>query len=81
MSYVNDFPASWPGCDLIVGSFSGVPIKKEVVKKIGAATLVGKGKEKNIKKEVFKKSKVEESAEGTKAGHGTKKRKTALACK
>ena len=26
VSYTNDFPASWPGCDLIVGSSFGVPI-------------------------------------------------------
>ena len=31
MSYANDFPASWLGNDLIVGSFTGVPIKKGVV--------------------------------------------------
>ena len=76
MSYANDFPTSWPRCDLIVGSSSSVPIKKRVVEEIGAATPIGKGKEKKIKKETVKKSEVEESAEGTEAGQDTKRRKT-----
>lgn len=42
---------------------------------------MGKGKEKKIKKETSKKSKVEESAEGTEADKGTKRRKTTLAPK
>ena len=77
MSYANDFPTSWPRCDLIVGSPSSVPIKKRVVEEIGAATPIGKGKEKKIKKETVKKSEVEESAEGTEASQDTKRRKTA----
>ena len=76
VSYANDFLASWPGCDLIVDSSSSVPIKKGVVKEIDATTPVGKGNEKKIKKETVKKSKVEESAEDTKAGQDTKRRKT-----
>ena len=47
--YANDFPDAWSGCDLIVGASSGVPIKRGVVKAIGVATPVGKGKEKKIK--------------------------------
>ena len=43
--YANDFPNAWSGCDLIVSTSSGVPIKRGVVEAIGAATLVGKGKE------------------------------------
>ena len=31
MSYGNDFPTSWPGCDLIVGFSSSVPTKKGVL--------------------------------------------------
>ncbi|XP_065625328.1 peroxidase 64 [Quercus suber] len=38
--YANDFLDAWSGCDLIVGSSSGTPIKKGVVEAIGAATLV-----------------------------------------
>ena len=68
VSYASDFPAYWKGSDLIVDSSIGVPIKRGVVKEIGAATPVGKGKEKKIKKEADKKSKVEEGVEGTKAG-------------
>ena len=64
-------------CDLIVGSSSSVPIKKGLFKEIGAATPLGKGKEKKIKKEAVKKSEVEGSAEDTEVGCGTKRRKTA----
>ena len=53
-----------------------MPIKRGVVKAIGAATPIDKGKEKKIKQEKVKKAKLEESAEGTKAGPETKKRKT-----
>ena len=50
MSYANDFPTSSLECDLIVDSSSGVPIKKRVIKEIGVATPIGKGKEKKIKR-------------------------------
>jgi len=56
VSYANDFPASWPKCDLIVGSSLIVLIKRGVVEEIGDATSIGKGKEKKIKKEADKKS-------------------------
>ena len=36
--YANDFPNAWSGYDLIVGASSGVPIKREVVKAIGAVS-------------------------------------------
>ena len=49
MCYANDFPDTWSRCDLIMGSSSGVPIKKGVVEAIGAATPMGKGKETKIK--------------------------------
>ena len=26
--YARDFPGTWSGCDLIIGTSSGVPIKK-----------------------------------------------------
>ena len=53
-----------------------MPIKRKVVEEIGTAIPVGKGKEKKIKKETVKKSKVEEGVVGTIVGQGTKKRKT-----
>jgi len=37
------------------GLVSSVPIKRKVVKEIGTSILVGKGKEKKIKKETVKK--------------------------
>ena len=46
-----------------------------MVEAIGAATLVGKGKEKKIKQEAVKKAEVEGSVKGIKAGHETKNRK------
>ena len=47
--YAQDFPETWSGCDLIVGTSSGVPIKRGTIKAIGAATRIGKGAEKKIK--------------------------------
>ena len=58
-----------------------MPIKKGVIEATGVATPIGKGKEKKIKQKVVKKSEVEGNAEGTEAGHGTKRRKTASARK
>ena len=81
VSNASDFPASWPGSDLVVGSSTGVPIKRGVIEEISAATSTGKGKEKKFKKETSKKSKAEEGIEGTEVSQGTKKRKTASACK
>ena len=31
VTYAQDFPETWPGCDLIVGSSAGVPIKRGAV--------------------------------------------------
>ena len=76
MTYAQDFPKTWSRCDLIVGAFSGVPIKRGAVKAIGAVTPIGKGREKRIKQEKFKEARLEESAKGTEAGLETKKRKT-----
>lgn len=42
---------------------------------------MGKDKEKKIKKETSRKSEAKENVEGTKVGQGTKRRKTASACK
>ena len=56
---------------------SGVPIKRGVVEAIGAATPVGKGKEKKIKQEALKKAEIEGSIKGTEASPNTKKRKNA----
>ena len=76
MCYAQYFPKTWSGCDLIIDASSSVPIKRGAVEAIAAATPIDKGKEKKIKQEKVKKAKLEESAEGTKAGPETKKRKT-----
>ena len=81
VSYAYDFPISWSVYDLIVGFYLGVTIKKGVVEEIDAATPVGNGKEKKIKKETGKKSEVEESVGCTEVGQGTKRRKIASTCK
>ena len=64
VSYASDFLASWPRSDLIISSSTGVLIKIGVLKEIGVANLVGKGKEKEVKKEVGKKSEAQEGVEG-----------------
>ena len=51
--YMQDFSKTWSWCDLIVGTSSGVPIKRWTVVAIGAATPIGKGTEKKIKYEKF----------------------------
>ena len=71
--YVQDFPETWLGCDHIVGTSYGVPIKRGAVEAIGVATPIGKGAKKKIKQEKVKRAELEESTEGTE----TKKRKTA----
>ena len=53
-----------------------MPIKKGAIKAIGAATPIGKGREKMIKQEKVKEAGLEESAKGTEASPETKKRKT-----
>ena len=73
---LSQLPDAWSGCDLIIGFFSSMPIKRGMVEVIGAATLVGNNKEKKIKQEAIKKVEVEGSVEGIKAGHETKNRKT-----
>ena len=54
MCYAQDFLETWSGCDLIVGTSSGVPIKRRAGEAIGATTPIGKGKEKNIKRKRLK---------------------------
>lgn len=66
---------------MIIGFFTGVPIKKGVVEEIGFATPVGKGKEKKVTKDASKKTKAEEGVKGTEVGQGTKKRKATMAYK
>ena len=73
MCYAQDFLETWSGCDLIVGTSFGMPIKREAVEAIGVAIPIGKGTEKKIKQEKVKRAEHEESIEGTE----TKKRKTA----
>ena len=74
MTYVQNFPEVWSGCDLIVGASAGVPIKKGAVEVISAGTPIGMSKERAIKQEKLKEAEVEGSAEGI--GPETKKRKT-----
>ena len=76
MTYAQDFPETWSSCYLIIGTSSGVPMKRGAIEAIGAATPASKGKEKRIKQEKLKDSEVEESADGTEAGPEAKKRKT-----
>ena len=54
MCYAQDFLETWSGCDVIVCTSSGVPIKRGAKEAIGAATPIGKGKEKNIKRKRLK---------------------------
>ena len=49
MTYAQDFPEVWSGCNLIVGASVGVPIKKGAVEVISAGTPVGMSREKAIK--------------------------------
>ena len=74
VTYAQDFPEVWSGCDLIVGASVGVSIKKGAVEVISAGTLVGMSKERAIKQEKLKEAEVEGSAEGI--GPEMKKRKT-----
>ena len=76
VTYAQDFPKTQSGCDLIIGTSFGVPIKRGAIEAIGAATPTGKGKEKRIKQEKLKEAEVEESVEGTEVGPEAKKRKT-----
>ena len=62
------------GCDLIIGTYSGVPIKKGAVETIGTAIASIKGND--VRPEKTKTVDVEESAEGVKIGPETKRRKT-----
>ena len=74
MTYAQDYPEVWSGCDLIIGASAGVPFKKGAVEVTSAGTPVGMSKERAIKQEKLKEAKVEGSAEGI--GPETKKRKT-----
>ena len=49
MTYAQDFPEVWSGCNLIVGASVGVPIKKGAVEAISAGTSIGMSKERAIK--------------------------------
>ena len=74
MTYAQDFPEVWSGCDLIVCASAGVPIKKGAVEFISVGTPIGMSKEKAIKHKKLKEARVEGSAEGI--GPEMKKRKT-----
>ena len=60
MSYANDFPPSWPSCELVIGSSPSVPTRKGVVVEIGFATPLGKGKEKKGKEKLETKKDAED---------------------
>lgn len=72
MTYAQDFPETWLGCSLVIGTSSEVPIKKGAMETIGDATTSGKGKD--VKPEKMKAVDVEESTEGVKIDPGTKRR-------
>ena len=74
MTYAQDFPETWLGCNLIIGTSSGVSIKKGAVETIGAATASGNGKD--VKPGKMKTVDVEESTEGLKTSLEAKRRKT-----
>jgi len=76
VTYAQDFPETWSGCDLIVVASSGVSIKRGAVEAIGVATPIGKGREKRIKQEKVEEARLEKSVKGMEAGPETKKRKT-----
>ena len=61
VTYAQYFPATWSGYSLIIGTSSGVPIKKGAIEIIGTATPASKGKE--IRPEKLKAVDVEESTE------------------
>lgn len=44
VSYANDFPFSWPGYEMVIGSSPNFPIKKGMVKEIGSVAPSNKGK-------------------------------------
>jgi len=54
VSYANDFPFSWPGYKIVIGSSPGIPIRKGVIEQIGSVAPSSKGKEKKGKKSVGK---------------------------
>ena len=74
MTYAQDFSETWLGYSLVIGTSSGVPIKKGAVETIGAATAPSKGKD--VRLEKMKAVDVEESTEGVKIDPETKRRKT-----
>ena len=69
MTYAQDFPETWLGCSLIVGTSSGVLIKKGAMETIGAATASSKGKDVKLGK--MKAVDVKESTKGVKVGPET----------
>ena len=74
MTYAQDFPETWLGYSLVIGTSPRVPIKKGAVETIGAATALSKGKD--VMPEKMKAVDVEESTEGVRIGPETKRRKT-----
>ena len=63
VTYAQDFPENWLGCDLVVGASAGVPIKKGAVEAISPSAPIGMSKGKAIKQEKLKEAAAEESAE------------------
>ena len=48
MCYAQDFLETWSGCDFIVGTSFGVPIKRGIVVAIGADTPIAKVKRRKL---------------------------------
>ena len=67
VTYAQDFPEVWSGCNLIVGATAGVPIKKGAVKAINVGNSIDIRKERAIKQEKLKEAKLEGSAEDRKS--------------
>ena len=74
MTYAQDFPETWLGYSLVIGTSSGVPIKKGAVETIGAVIALSKGKDVMPKK--MKVVDVDESIGSVEIGSETKRRKT-----
>ena len=52
MTYAQDLPEVWSGCDFIVGASAGVPIKKGAMEVISSGTPVGISIEKQLSRKV-----------------------------
>ena len=74
VTYAQDFPETWLGYSLVIGTSSGVPIKKGAVETIGAA--IAPSKSKDVRPKKMKAVDVDESTGGVEIGSEAKRRKT-----